>query len=124
MSVSAATGVPRETVRRKIRWLIEQGWVQQVGRDKLFITSAAARHFKEFDVETVERFHAAAVQVLMTLQKRTAKAPTAPAAVTTAAPAPTPAARVATPAAPAAPTAPATTGARAAVAARTRADAT
>lgn len=77
MSVSASTGIPRETVRRKIRWLVEQGWVQQVGRDKLFVTGEAARYFKEFDVETVDRFHAASMQVVMTLQKRMGKQPTA-----------------------------------------------
>jgi hypothetical protein len=76
MSVSASTGIPRETVRRKIRWLVEKGWVQQVGRDKLFVTGEASRHFKEFDVETVDRFHAASMQVVMTLQKRMAKGAT------------------------------------------------
>jgi hypothetical protein len=76
MSVSASSGIPRETVRRKIRWLVEKGWVQQVGRDKLFVTGEASRHFKEFDVETVDRFHAASMQVVMTLQKRMAKGAT------------------------------------------------
>jgi hypothetical protein len=80
MSVSASTGIPRETVRRKIRWLIDRGWVQQVGRDKLFVTRATATHFADFDVETVDRFHAAAMQMVMTLQKRMAKAPKAAAA--------------------------------------------
>lgn len=82
MSVSASTGIPRETVRRKIRWLVEKGWVQQVARDKLFVTGEASRHFKEFDVETVDRFHAASMQLVMTLQKRVTRAATPDAAAT------------------------------------------
>lgn len=70
MSVSASTGIPRETVRRKIRWLVGRGWVEQVGRDKLFVTGEACRHFASFDIETMDRFHAAAIQVLCTLQER------------------------------------------------------
>jgi hypothetical protein len=83
MSVSASTGIPRETVRRKIRWLVEQGWVQQVGRDKLFVTGEAARYFRDFDVETVDRFHATSMQVLVTMQKRMSKQPTSDATVST-----------------------------------------
>ncbi|HSN73336.1 MAG TPA: hypothetical protein VLT59_17600 [Steroidobacteraceae bacterium] len=56
MSVSASTGIPRETVRRKIRWLVAHGFVEQVAPDKLFITRKAAQHFAEFDLETMERF--------------------------------------------------------------------
>lgn len=70
MSVSMATGIPRETVRRKIRWLIEQGWVEQVGRDKLFITRSVAQHFAEFDLETLERVHAMTVAIAATVEKR------------------------------------------------------
>jgi hypothetical protein len=70
MSVAASTGIPRETVRRKIRWLVQKGWVQQVGRDKLFVTVEACRHFVNFDIDTMDRFHTAAIQVLCTLQER------------------------------------------------------
>lgn len=38
LSVSAATGIPRETVRRKTLKLCEQGLLERVGR-KLFVTS-------------------------------------------------------------------------------------
>lgn len=69
MSVSAATGIPRETVRRKIRWLVEKGWVRQAGRDQLFVTEAAAAAFADFDTETVERLHEAAHLMMWTLQK-------------------------------------------------------
>jgi len=38
-SLSQATGVPRETVRRKIKQLMELGWVEQHNRKGLFITT-------------------------------------------------------------------------------------
>jgi len=38
-SLSQATGVPRETVRRKVQQLVKLGWVEQHDRKGLFITS-------------------------------------------------------------------------------------
>lgn len=38
-SLSQATGVPRETVRRKIKQLVELGWIEQHNRKGLFITT-------------------------------------------------------------------------------------
>ena len=70
MSVSASTGIPRETVRRKIRWLIRKGWVQQVGRDKLVLTPVVGREFADFDRETLERFHPTATEILRLLAPR------------------------------------------------------
>ena len=32
LSISLATGIPRETVRRKIQWLEEQGWIAKDGK--------------------------------------------------------------------------------------------
>ena len=78
MSVSMATGIPRETVRRKIRWLIQQGWVQQVGRDKLFVTRDVGRHFAEFDLETLERVHEMTIVISATVEKRLGSSPTGP----------------------------------------------
>jgi hypothetical protein len=77
MSVAASTGIPRETVRRKIKWLVERGWVQQVGRDKLFMTAKAAPHFEQFDNETMERFAALMSHVRGLAERRSggAKAP-------------------------------------------------
>ena len=69
LSVSASTGIPRETVRRKIRWLIDRGWLRQIGRDKLLVTIEVARHFAEFDLATLEHFHAAAHEVLGLVEK-------------------------------------------------------
>ena len=38
-SLSQATGVPRETVRRKIKQLVKLGWIEQHNRKGLFITT-------------------------------------------------------------------------------------
>lgn len=38
-SLSQATGVPRETARRKIKQLVELGWIEQHNRTGLFITT-------------------------------------------------------------------------------------
>ena len=37
-SLSQATGIPRETARRKIKQLVELGWVEQHNRKGLFVT--------------------------------------------------------------------------------------
>jgi hypothetical protein len=44
-SIAAATGLPRETVRRKIVRLVELGWVTRRDNGHLFITAAALEHF-------------------------------------------------------------------------------
>lgn len=44
-SIAAATGLPRETVRRKIARLIELGWIHRRDNGHLFITDAALEQF-------------------------------------------------------------------------------
>ncbi len=44
-SIAAATGLPRETVRRKIVRLIELGWIHRRENGHLFITEAALEQF-------------------------------------------------------------------------------
>jgi hypothetical protein len=44
-SISQATGIPRETVRRKIAGLVRRGWVRQNARGEVFVTPAAGAHF-------------------------------------------------------------------------------
>lgn len=44
-SLAAATGMPRETIRRKIARLEELGWVERAERREVRITPAVARHF-------------------------------------------------------------------------------
>ena len=70
MSISKSTGIPRETVRRKIRALIKRGWLKQIGPDKLVVTGLATKHFTEFDTETLERFHTTAEEVLALVKNR------------------------------------------------------
>ncbi len=44
-SISEATRIPRETVRRKVKDLVASGWLTRTGRGELFITPEIARHF-------------------------------------------------------------------------------
>ncbi len=44
-SIAAATGLPRETVRRKIVRLVELGWIHRRGNGHLFITDIALEQF-------------------------------------------------------------------------------
>ncbi len=44
-SIAAATGLPRETVRRKIVRLTELGWIHRRENGHLFITAAALEKF-------------------------------------------------------------------------------
>ena len=44
-SIAAATGLPRETVRRKIVRLVELGWIHRRGNGHLFITDDALEQF-------------------------------------------------------------------------------
>ena len=53
-SISEATGIPRETVRRKVEKLIAMGWLRRDSRGHLFITEKPARHFvPEFNFESL-----------------------------------------------------------------------
>ena len=56
MSVSASTGIPRETVRRKVSWLIDKQWVREQGRGKLYVTSEPSRHFQGIQVHMLADF--------------------------------------------------------------------
>jgi DNA-binding transcriptional ArsR family regulator len=44
-SLATATGIPRETVRRKIARLTELGWVEKIGRAEVRITRKVGDHF-------------------------------------------------------------------------------
>jgi len=51
-SISEATGIPRETVRRKIDKLQKKGWIVKSDRGELFITETVSEYFsKEFNKE-------------------------------------------------------------------------
>lgn len=55
-SISDSTGIPRETVRRKVAWLIRRGFVRRIGRSTLFVTPAAGEHFAPFSAAMIPRF--------------------------------------------------------------------
>lgn len=44
-SIAAATGLPRETVRRKIARLVELGWISKRANGHLYVTENALEHF-------------------------------------------------------------------------------
>jgi hypothetical protein len=64
LSVSSATGIPRETVRRKVKWLERKGWITVGERGQLAIARSVSRQFSEFDCATADRFEQSARQVL------------------------------------------------------------
>lgn len=64
LSVSAATGVPRETVRRKVRTLEAKGWLRVGDRGELVIAPRISKQFTSFDRESSRQFEKYARQVL------------------------------------------------------------
>jgi len=52
-SVSEATGIPRETVRRKIGSLAAKGWIRRNPKGDLFVTSLPAKHFENFGYQLI-----------------------------------------------------------------------
>lgn len=67
LSIAAATGIPRETVRRKVDKLIQRGWVERDARGYLFITRQVGEELGDFDREETVRFSLAAGAVLKVL---------------------------------------------------------
>jgi hypothetical protein len=80
LSVSAATGIPRETVRRKVKGLLARGWIQAGARGALQVTPQLHRRFEEFDRETADRF-ATAARAILPLLDADSRARVTPAAV-------------------------------------------
>ncbi len=54
LSISDATGIPRETVRRKIDMLIKKGWVYKNEKGHIYLTPEVAQHFEHFLFESIE----------------------------------------------------------------------
>lgn len=56
-SLSVATGIPRETVRRKINSLVAKGWLRRNMRGEVFMTPVMVRHFhSDFDPHLLREF--------------------------------------------------------------------
>ena len=66
ISIAMATGVPRETVRRKIDKLVERGWVDRHESGHLYLNPKVGEDLREFDREETIRF-SVALGALMTL---------------------------------------------------------
>lgn len=63
LSISEATGIPRETVRRKVALLIEKGWLRSDDQKHLFIGSQLGPLFAEHDAQTVQELLHLAVRL-------------------------------------------------------------
>lgn len=50
-SIAQATGIPRETVRRKVVSLARRGWLMKDAEGNLFVTQTASVDFATFNVE-------------------------------------------------------------------------
>lgn len=64
LSVSGATGVPRETVRRKVRMLEAKGWLRVGERGELLVAPRIGKRFAAFDRQTNAEFERYARKVL------------------------------------------------------------
>lgn len=63
-SISSSTGIPRETVRRKVSHLIQLGWIARDQKGGLTITSQAVnRCLQPFDQDNLADFMATAERV-------------------------------------------------------------
>lgn len=52
-SLSAATGIPRETIRRKISILVKKGWIQKISTGGYVIIQGVSDHFADdFNLQT------------------------------------------------------------------------
>ncbi|SMB24833.1 protein of unknown function [Sterolibacterium denitrificans] len=69
LSISDASGIPRETVRRKVNVLIERGWVSQNERGHLYLTPEVAKHFQRFLLLLIEELLPAAQELAEVLEQ-------------------------------------------------------
>jgi hypothetical protein len=54
LSISEATGIPRETVRRKVELLMKKGWLYKDANKYLFIDTQLGPLFAQHDMQTVQ----------------------------------------------------------------------
>lgn len=52
LSIAEATGIPRETVRRKVSQLIDKGWLARDERKRLIVRSGAGEKFVKANAKT------------------------------------------------------------------------
>lgn len=56
LSISEVCGIPRETVRRKVKDLIERGWVTRDAKGHLFLVPGMSADFDQLTLGTVKAF--------------------------------------------------------------------
>lgn len=56
LSISEATGIPRETVRRKVREMERRGWLRREGTNRLSVSPGIAADLQEFTLEILKEF--------------------------------------------------------------------
>ena len=69
LSISDATGIPRETVRRKIDMLIKKGWVYKNEKGHIYLTPEVAQHFEQFLYTSIEALLPSARSLIEVLSK-------------------------------------------------------
>lgn len=69
LSISDATGIPRETVRRKIDMLIKKGWVYKNEKGHIYLTPEVAQHFERFLFSSIESLLPSAQALIDVLSK-------------------------------------------------------
>ena len=68
-SLAAATGLPRETIRRKILHAEKLGWLERHGRRELLITPKLAEHFlPDFNLNLVRSLLSTAHRITRVLE--------------------------------------------------------
>ncbi len=67
-SIAQATGIPRETVRRKVADLVRRGWIVRDADGNLFVAAEANAAFAEFHVERLQDLLAASRAIETLLQ--------------------------------------------------------
>lgn len=69
LSISEATGIPRETVRRKVVMLVKKGWVYKNEKGHIYLTPEVAKHFEDFLFDSIESLLPSAQALLEVLSK-------------------------------------------------------
>jgi hypothetical protein len=70
LSIAQASGIPRETVRRKIDKLEKLGWVSRDGKASLRVNRVVGRQFKELDRKTITDLLELSTRIRLVVGKR------------------------------------------------------
>jgi hypothetical protein len=70
LSIANASGIPRETVRRKIDKLVALGWVSRDRKGGVRVNRAVGKQFKAFDRETMTQLLELSERIRLAVAKR------------------------------------------------------